>query len=278
MEYKYNEKKYGKHIYDNGFCTRFISYELTVLVKYLKFMNINKKDTEEFLYNFCKKYIEGFNKVKYYKTIDKAIRYGRSKPLIIVEKIHILHKELEYIKGLDLDDEYKKLLMSLLVNRKIAYEINKINNGQNVHLSSYFNGTKKRFREVFKSANISGKGYKIDDMINFLVQNKIIESIIKGDIVLSYMSKIYDVDYNNNIFYKYDKDDIFDEISEFDNIGYIYEYYIGSKKIIKCENKNCDVYCKRKSNSQKYCTKCWKEKEKEIKRDTWHKNKDKYRC
>ena len=264
MEYKYNEQEYGKYIYENGFYTRFISYELTVLVKYLKSIGKNKKETEQFLYKFCKQHIEGFNKVKYYKTIDKSILDGRKKPFIVVKNIPILLKELESIQNLDLDDEYKKLLLALLVNRKIAYEINKINNGDNAHISTYFNGTKKRFREVFKSANITKKGYKIDDMINFLVQNNVIESIIKGDIVLSYMCDIYDTEEDNDkkIIYQYSNDGVFVEISDFENIGYVFEYYLGNKKIKMCEVEKCNVLFKKKSNNQKYCAECFKKKRK----------------
>lgn len=39
----------------------------------------------------------------------------------------------------------------------------------------------------------------------------------------------------------------------------------------------CGGKVKEKSNRSKYCGKCWKEKERELKRETWNKNKEKYR-
>lgn len=47
-----------------------------------------------------------------------------------------------------------------------------------------------------------------------------------------------------------------------------------SGKYIECK---CGAQVLKKSNRQSMCEKCWKEKEKEIKRSCWEKNKEKYR-
>lgn len=285
MNYKYNEKEYGRIIKEKGFQSKFLRYELVVLVKYLKQIeNLTKKETEEFLYEFCEKYIENFNKVIYYKTIDGAIRDGRKRKnkLIVVESISITNKELNYIDSLDLDQQYKKLLLSFLVKRKISYEINKLSNDES-ELSAYFNGTKKTFREIFKHADISVRGYKIDEMINELVKKDIIESIINGDIVLSYMYDIYKTKNKieakkdnltqeikkikrKHIIYELDEKDIFYKLKDFNNIGYVFDYYKGENRVKKCEE--CGELIKAKSKKPpKYCKECAKKKQKE-----WEKN------
>lgn len=290
MNYKYNEEKYGEIIKEKGFQTRFIRYELVVLVKYLKKLGYKKKQTEEFLYDFCKKHIEGFNEVKYYRIIDGAIRDGRKKknPLIVVKDVSIMKKELECIDSLNVDHEYKKLLLSLLVKRKIAYEINKIHKGGNAELSTYFNGTRKTFREVFKAANITKKGYKINDMISKLVEYGVIESIIKGDVILSYMYTIYDTysEYieivnrytreteeheRKHIKYQIDEEDVFERIKDFENIGYIFDYYKDDNRIKKC--LECGKLIKLKNKSpKKYCDECAKIRKNEQNKGYYSKN------
>lgn len=274
MNYKYNEEEYGKLIYEKGFQSQFLKYETVVLVKYLKKLGKSKKDSEKFMYEFCKKYIPGFNKVKYYKVIDRALREGRKgkNPLMVIKDVPILKKELEYIDSLELDIEYKKLLFAFIVKRKLAYEIHKIHNAETIELSTYFNGAKKSFREVFKSANITKKGYKIDNMIINLVKEDVVESIIKGDLILKYMYNIYNTETyvvqkknhltyemedveRKRILYKFDEDEVFERIKDFDNIGYIFEYYKGDKKIKKCEE--CGKLIKFKSKkTPKYCKAC----------------------
>ena len=271
MTYKYNEKEYGKLIYEKGFQTRFIRYELIVLVKYLKYVeDFSKKKTEEFLYEFCKKYIEGFNKVKYYKVIDGAIRNGRkrSSKLIVIDKINIMKNEIEYIDKLDIDNEHKKLLLSILVSKKISMEIYKINHGE-AKLSTYFNGTRKKFSEVFKNAKIIGK-HKINDMIKHLVDKGILESIIKGDLGLKFIEEIMDIKVEDDVFYEL-------KTKEFECVGHVFDFYKGDSKIKKCEECGCLIRLRTANSNTKYCDECAREIHKEIKRNTWHKNKNKYK-
>lgn len=293
MNYKYNEKLYGEILYKNGFQTNYTKSELVILVKYLKqIKGLSKKDTEKFIYEFCEKYLEGFNKVQYFKVIDSAIQKGRRKDnkLIVIENIPILKSELEYIDGLEIEHEYKKLLLAFIVHKKINLEIHRLID-ENAKLSAYFGGSNKKYREMFKTANISNK-YKINDMINELVNKGIIKSIIKGDILLGYMYSIYDtvdkeIEVKNKIMHEINKeirktilynikeDDIYDRITNFHNIGYVFDYYKGIDKIKKCGN--CGDYIKQKSNKTKYCKECAREIEKKNKLKCWNKNKDKYR-
>ncbi len=256
MKYKYNEREYGEAIFNNGLQSDFVRYELVVLVKYLKSLGYKKKDTEVFLYDFCGKNIEGFNEVKYYKVIDGAIRDGRKRDnkLIEVKEILLMKNEMEYIDNLEVDHEYKKLLLGFLVRKKISLAINKINNDE-ATLSNYFGGGKKGFREVFQMSNIKA-GYKVDEIITGLVKKGIVISVIKGDIVLDYINKIPI------------GDEIYEVIKDFDNIGWAFDYYKGVNKIIKCDNFDvCGKFIKQTINNKKYCEDCSKEKQKEWNRE-----------
>ncbi|CAG7839934.1 hypothetical protein CLOHAE12215_01350 [Clostridium haemolyticum] len=247
MHYQYDEETYAKLIYEKGFQTRFIRYELVVLVKYLKTLDYTKKDTERFIYDFCNKYIEGFNKVKYFKIIDGAIRDGRKKDnkLIVVKDVPIFVAEIEYIDSLELEDDYKKLLLAFLVNKKISLAIYKLSN-PNANLSTYVGGSVKKFNKIFKTANITSK-LKINEMINKLVQYGLVTSVIRGDIILTYMDNIPE---DQEVFYKLSN-------NEFENVGYVFDYYKKNDKIKKCEK--CKALVKTKSNKTKYCPKCARE-------------------
>ena len=64
------------------------------------------------------------------------------------------------------------------------------------------------------------------------------------------------------------------KVHDFDGVVYQYLMYKGEdwKKCERCNSK----WFKPKNNRQTFCKSCWKEREKELKRETWHKNKEKY--
>lgn len=255
VEHRYNELVYAEEIFKNGFQSTFLRYELVVLVKYLKHLEYSKKDTERFLYSFCKKHIIGFNEVKYYRVIDGAIRDGRKKknPLIIVQDIPIWINELEYIDSLNIDNEHKKLLLSFLVKKKISLEIHKLINND-ATISIYFEGSRKKFKEIFDCANITGK-YKVDFMVNDLVNKDIVTSTYDGNIILDFIQEIEVVDKADGVYHLL-------QPCDFENIGLIFDCYKGINKVTKCEVCGKIIKGKGKKNN-KYCEKCAKEKIKE---------------
>lgn len=275
MEYKYNEREYAKKIYKEGFQTRFIKYELVILVKYLKELGKTKKDTEKEIYEFCEKHIEKFNKIKYYKILDGAIRDGRKKnnKLIVLDSIMIMNSELKHIDDLDIGHEYKKLLLSMLVSKKISFELSKIQPKQGEEekkLSLFVGGSTKKYKEIFKLANITGKyeiegkhyTYKIDDMINDLVKKGLVSSLDNHS-GLIYVNCLKEIEQDGEIFYELKNKD-------FDNIGYIFDYYKGENKIKSCSE--CGSLFKQKSNKQKYCDKCSKIIKNEQNKSYYHSN------
>lgn len=252
VDHKYNELEYAKVIHDNGFQSTFLRYELVVLVKYLKHLNYSKKETETFLYNFCKKHINNFNEVKYYKVIDGAVRDGRKKknPLVIIHNIPVWRCELEYIDGLDIGIEHKKLLLSFLVKKKISLEIHKLINTK-ATVSVYFEGSKKKFKEIFSCANINGK-YKVDYMVHELVTKDIIKSTYNGDLILEFINEIELLSKDSGVYHLL-------EPSDFENIGLVFECYKGLNKVTKCEV--CGKIIKSKGKkTNKYCEACAKKK------------------
>lgn len=53
-----------------------------------------------------------------------------------------------------------------------------------------------------------------------------------------------------------DENDVYERITDFENIGYIFDYYKEEIRVKKCEN--CGKYIKAKNNKTKYCDECAK--------------------
>ena len=101
-------------------------------------------------------------------------------------------------------------------------------------------------------------GYKVDEMITELVKKKIIVSVIKGDIVLDYVNKISL------------GDEVYEIIKDFDNVGWVFDYYKGVNNIGKCQI--CGQMIQLKGKYKLYCVTCAKEKQ-FIQKKEWDKNK-----
>jgi hypothetical protein len=110
--------------------------------------------------------------------------------------------------------------LAFLVRKKLALEIYKLSNPE-ATLSTYFNGSKKSYKEVFDKANIE-RGCKVNLMVNELVKKEILVSIIKGDVVL---------DFINNINYK--SDEVYEKIKDFENVGCVFDCYKGLNSVKK---------------------------------------------
>lgn len=264
IQYKYNEEKYAKQIENKGFLTKYHNYELTILVKYWKKQGIKPKERKEKIYDFCRKYIENFNEVKYFKKINTALARGSRKdnPLIVIESISITKNEIEYINNIKkIGYDYRKILFSLLVNMKIKKEICRLKYGKKLEYN-YLGGKQKIFDEILKVSKVSN-AYRINEIINILSQLGYIDVRTKGKINLLFMERIED------------SDEIVFNINTYDNIGYYFDRYNGDNRIIECID--CGKLIKQSRNKRKkYCLDCWKEKERELKRD-WKRKYDKSR-
>ena len=263
IQEKYNEEEYAKQIEQHGFLTERHNYELVLLVKYWKKLGIKPKQRKEKLYEFCEKYMVNFNDVLYFKQINTALKKGGRKdnPLIIIDSIPITNEEIEYINNLDIEYNYKKILFVLLVEMKIYKEIHRLKHG-NVLKYNYISGNQNTYNEILEVSKMSNNKYKINAIINELEILGLVDVRMRGKINLVFMNNIKESEI------------VVFEITTFDNIGYYFDLYNGDPKIINCNE--CGKLIKATSNRQKFCRSCWREKERELKRD-WKREYDKSR-
>lgn len=267
INYKYNETAYAELIFKKGFQTKYMPTELKLLVLYLRdVLKLKPKQREEFIYQFCQKYIPNFKKEKFFKIINKSLKNALKKDqkLIDIDKIDIYKSEIDYINSLDINYEYKKVLFTFLVqyklNKKIyEYKFDKPYN------NLYFQGGKKKYNNIKKMSNIPVKMNINDEVINELSNSDLIEILHKGIIKLNYLKECLS-EMN---------DEVAISVLNFDNIGYYLDYYNGNSKIIKCEN--CNKLIKKTCNKTKYCKECAKEIERIQERENAKIRMRKYR-
>lgn len=260
---RYNEKRYAESLIEYGFHTKYTLYELKILAKYYKYAGFKPKERKELLYGFCEKYITGFNKVLYFKTINSALNHAKMKQnkLIIIEEIPITVNEMDYINKLELDDTHKKLLFTLLVKDKLNKEICLQLYGEASKYNSY-GGKSRKYKELLEVSKIQTSNNKmdLDVMINHLSQNYgLLEVWSKGKVNMLFINEIKTCE------------EIATVLTSFDDIGYYYDFYNGLNKVVKCES--CGILFRMRGNNHRMCNVCWKDKE----RNLWRENKRKKR-
>jgi len=255
MNYKYNELTYAELIYNSGFQSKYIPTELKLLVLYLRDrLELKPKEREFEIYKFCNKYIPNFRKENFFKSINKALKIGLNKEekLVEISEIDIYKSELDYINSLDVNQEYKKVLFTFLVQLKLNEAVYKYKHDKNYdegYDAFYFSGGRKKYNNIKKISNIPIKMSLHDEVINALDNSELIKILHKGMIYLDCLKNCKE------------EGNIVITITDFENIGLYLDYYNGVSGVIKCEK--CEKIIKTKANNQKYCTDCWKEVNKE---------------
>jgi len=269
MDYKYNELSYAEEVYKKGFLTKYFATELRLLVLYYRdVLELKPKEREFKIYEFCRKYIPNFRKEKFYKTINRALNNGGKKDqkLISISKIDIYKLELDYINSLDINQEYKKVMFTFLVQLRLNKMIFEYRHDGEEYNMSYFKGGVKKYNNIKKISNIPVKMLLNDEVINTLEKLELVTIVHKGTILLDYIKNCKQ------------EGDVAFSISDFDNIGYYLDYYNKENGVIKCENQGCEKLVKKKSNNQKFCIDCAKKVEKENSVERKRKQRNNEKC
>lgn len=249
MNYKYNEHKYAELIYNNGFQSKYIPTELKLLVLYFRDeLGMKPKEREYSLYKFCNKYIPDFKKEDYYKSINTALRIGTNKQqkLVTISKVDIYQSELDYINSLEINQEYKKVMFTFLVQLKLNKIVYEYKNNKDYNIS-YFQGGKIKYNMIKNMSNIPKTMSLNDEVINTLSGLGLVTILHRGKINLDYIKDCIP------------ECEVAFEVTDFENVGLYLDYYNGVKGVIKCECCKKIIRIKAKAYSQKYCDECWTE-------------------
>lgn len=262
--FKYNEEAYAEHILETGFGTKHINQELGVLAKYYKQQGV--KDVKEALCNFCEKNLAGFNKVKYYKNINAAVKKAVDKDenLIVINEIPVTDAEIERINSYSIEYIDKKILFTMMVLEKLNKQYYHLSTGKDINDEHFFGGTTKNYKELVESSGIPyskrNKSKHIHEIIHRLHELDIVEIKNKGSVKLNYL---YSISFGDTLL----------RIKNFDRIGLYYDMHCKVNKIIPCGS--CEEPIKKVNNRVKYCKACWEDKQKEWQRNSMKKSRKK---
>ncbi len=229
---------------------------IKILAKHYLSIGMNVRQTIDSINNFLLKNMDKYNSVKWINSIETMvikIHKAKDYKLLDIKQVEITEKELDTIKNID-NEKYEKLAFVLLVYAKIYNQINENDK----------NWVNAEHKDIFSDAKIAIKIIEQGKMIYQLVGMGLVESTVivdKTNIKVNFANK---------------ESKVVLVISDFRN--YVYEYLRWKGRNIKeCENEECKILFSPTNNSNKYCKNCAKKLHNEVKRNTWHKNKDKYR-
>lgn len=245
--YKYKDLVYAQKIYSDGFLTKYRETELKLVALYMRDeLGVTKKqERKEALHKFCEKYLKDYHRMKYYKIINKVLDYSCSKKnyLINIDSVPVMKSEIDYLNSQDISIDEKKVLFTLLITyklRKLYFEIKKPNEPYD---NMYFKGGTTQYSDLKKISNIHNKLDINIDIISELAVKGYVKIYSRGCIRLNFIEAI--VDGTGEVAF---------EMTDYNNIGYWFEWYNGNKRIGKCA-KCGNVFYKR-VNNQIYCSEC----------------------
>ena len=250
-----NEKQMLERSLNEGYIDEKSTNTIKLLAKYYFSIGQDRNQTIDSVENFMEKHYLNFNIIDWQKTIKNCVKnvYRHNNfTLLDINKIIIYQEELDIIKEIN-NLRLEKLTFVLLVYSQIYNQMNKNDsNWVNSSLKDIFSDTKM-------AVSTKEKGL----MINKLVDMKLIE-----------ISRIVDCT-NIKVLFTKTSGEIVLEITDFRDFVLEYLKLIG-ENIGVCEGNDCGRLIQINSNSQKFCRGCWKEKERELKRD-WKREYDKSR-
>lgn len=226
---KYNEVEYAKTVINNGFQTKKKTYELMLIASYYRSQGMADKELEVKITEFCKKYLEGFNDILYFKVIQKVLKKSKSKKLTDLSIVPIAKSDLGLIETVD--KEYRELFFTLIV----LYKINMI-----LFDNKYLSNSESDIKNKSKLTS-----YKVlREQTKYLTDNGLITLTLKSASIDCLFEDKLDLNDTNVVF----------NVTDFENIGLYYKNYVKGG-YIHCEK--CGRMCK-KDKKRKYCKECTK--------------------
>lgn len=244
-----NEKEYAEQIIEKGEVGNKPTSTLFLLSKYYRQnKKLSERKTVEKLNEFMKKNYKGYNEALWEDIIEDISKKGKKYLIQEIKSINITQKELDKISKLT-NVKCEKLLFTMLCYAKLYNTLSETNNG-------WINTD---IKEIYRVARVSVK-YRND---KFLYLNDLEETGL-----ISFSNKNDNLNMRINFI---DNDsDVVLKITDFRELGYEYQNYIGDGKFIRCFE--CRRLVRKNGKTDKYCNFCATAKRLETKRNWWNNN------
>ena len=228
-----NERKYAEEILEKGEVGSKPTSTLFLLSKYYRQnKELSEKKTVQALHSFMAEHYKNYNPVLWEDIIDDIAKKGKKYPLQEIDHIGITQNEIDQISKVT-SLKYQKLLFVMLCYAKFYNATSKKNN----------NWVNTDIKEIYRVARVTVK-HRNDKFLylNDLESTGLISFSNKND---NLNMKVNFIDTDGNAVLK---------ITDFRELGYEYEQYVGENKFIRC--KLCQRLVKQKSNRSTYCSEC----------------------
>ena len=250
----FNELEYAKKMLVKGFIGDRYTMELKILAKYYnKKYGLKTDAIKSKLKDFCIKYLPKYNEVLHLEMIIKASKYGVQKKntLMNIPPIPITKSELDKIESLN-DIKLETIAFTALVLSKIdKYRPKKKNNKKNEYHCN-------NLQEMFINSKVRSDKEQREDYIRKLSVTELFDLTVFTTLKINFVDESEDPELR---------------ICKYENFVLEYLSYKGENV------EDCIVCCTPflpNGNRQKFCKICWKERERELKRD-WKRGYDKSR-
>jgi hypothetical protein len=237
----FDELKEAEWLIKNGFRKGFNTFEIGLVAKYYRYINLKEKEVKENTFEFCKKYYPVYNEILDYPIIERQIRKSKKYKLRIPVDVPITENELNIIKSLH-NYRHEKILFTMLFLAKYE-KLTNISNKTEVNKNYYSN---QKLSTIYKLSHTSKK--KNENIRNILYKKELIIDVDVNIFLLKF------VDYQ-------DTSEIKIVINNVDDIISFYPPY--------CEI--CGKILEKKSNSHKLCNNCFENK-RQLKKNEWRRN------
>lgn len=251
MQFNYKEKDYAEHLEKKGFVSKHRQSELNILAAYwysekgIKGTKLKEKITE-----FCKKYDINFRPTRDYGMISKALKQAAKRALVQIDSVPVYKEELQWIEDVPLGRVFQKALFVILIQKRLENMV-RLGNEEGLiqPLVPVLSTNTKKFKDMIKAGGFPAKTNFDKDIIFELSQRGLVTPLYGGKVALDYFKSL-----PQNV-------TMVHEIEEFDEVGAVYDYWLGDRKAMKCA---CGAIFWKKSNRHKQCAKCRERLQKEM--------------
>lgn len=160
--YMYRQEELAKKVLSSGFQTGYYNYEMKLASLYLRDIEgLKPSAIEARIIELCKKSINDYSERGWCMRIRDAMKYAANKEhrLVQCDSVPVYQHEVAYIKGLDVDENVKRTVLAMMVQKKLDKISFETQHGGEYSIFTYSNGT-KRFKSLPKTAGIkTSKGF-----------------------------------------------------------------------------------------------------------------------
>ncbi len=249
--YSFKEKNRVQNIIKSGLSTHYTTSDLILLAAHYYRQGYVREAVKDIILSFCSIHIENFAYEMYFKAIDIALNKGAGRGIVHVDSLPIYKEELDYIKGLGVDEKHSQLLFTIYCYKKLLLFAYPNNNNNNIGL--LFGKSNRQRQDIKKISCIKVKNnleYQI--MYHNFVTKGLFKPLSQGE---NFLECFTNMPKGKILLYN---------PVYFDNIGLLYEHYLGNNKIKICTKCNSPYREYSKTKPTKTCKECSKYEKQKI--------------